>query len=62
MPVKIAPGNDNGEHRTIRRYKHSMRKSPYLVSLVFLLLATCLTLLNIYVSCVYIYVAELIVS
>lgn len=32
------------------RVKHSMRKSPYLVSLVFLLTATALTLLNIYVS------------
>lgn len=48
MPVKIAHGN--GEHPTIKRYKHSLRKAPYLVSLVFLLLATTFTLLNIYVS------------
>jgi len=30
--------------------KHTMRKSPYLVSLIFLLAATTLTILNIYVS------------
>ena len=48
MPVKIAHGN--GEHPKLRRYKHSMRKSPYLLSLVFLLAATTLTILNIYVS------------
>lgn len=36
--------------RTSVRVKHSMRKSPYLVSLVFLLAATSLTILNIYVS------------
>jgi len=50
MPVKIADGNGNGEHATIKRYKHSLRKAPYLVSLVFLLLATAFTLINIYVS------------
>ena len=50
MPVKIADGNGNREHRTIKRYKHSLRKAPYLVSLVFLLLATAFTLINIYVS------------
>jgi hypothetical protein len=33
-----------------KQYKHSMRKSPYFVSLCFLLAATVLTLLNIYVS------------
>lgn len=32
------------------RVKHSMRKGPYLVSLIFLLAATALTLLNIKVS------------
>lgn len=36
--------------RTSVRVKHSMRKSPYLVSLFFLLAATTLTLLNIYVG------------
>jgi len=48
MPVKIAHGN--GEHPTIKRYKHSLRKAPYLVSLVFLLLATAFTLINKYVG------------
>ncbi|RSH81418.1 hypothetical protein EHS25_006950 [Saitozyma podzolica] len=33
-----------------KQYKHSMRKSPYFVSLCFLLAATVLTLLNIYVA------------
>ena len=47
MPVKINDGQ-----QAVRRYKHSMRKSPYLVSLVFLLAATALTLLNIYVGAI----------
>lgn len=47
MPVKIA----KSEHQASkRRYKHTMRKSPYLISLILLLAATTLTLLNIYVS------------
>lgn len=49
MPVKIAHNSDT--HPPRRRYKHSMRKSPYLVSLILLLGATTLTVLNIYVSC-----------
>lgn len=47
MPVRIA--HDNGQHPAVKRYKHSMRKSPYLVSLFLLLAATALTLLNIHV-------------
>ena len=43
MPVKI-------DKDAPRRYKHTLRKAPYLFSLVFLLLATTLTLLNIYVG------------
>jgi hypothetical protein len=48
MPVKIA--DESGEHGRLQRYKHTLRKAPYLVSLIFLLLATIFTLLNIYVS------------
>jgi hypothetical protein len=43
MPVKLS---DNPP----QRYRHTMRKSPYLVSLLFLVAATVLTVLNIYVS------------
>jgi len=50
--VQVAKSNDNGQHPTVKkyRYKHTLRKSPYFVSLVFLLIATVLTILNIYVS------------
>lgn len=41
-------GRKNAVART--RVKHSMRKSPYLVSLAMLLVATSFTLLNIAVS------------
>lgn len=44
MPIRLV------DPKHPRRYKHSLRKSPYFVSLVFLLAATTLTLLNIYVS------------
>lgn len=48
MPsVKVA--HDNGQHPAIKKYKHTLRKSPYFVSLIFLLIATVLTVLNIYV-------------
>lgn len=53
MPsVQIAKSNDNGQHPKLKKYKykHTLRKSPYFVSLVFLLIATVLTILNIYVS------------
>ncbi|CAD6567871.1 MAG: hypothetical protein TREMPRED_004035, partial [Tremellales sp. Tagirdzhanova-0007] len=46
MPVKIV---ENGRHPR-RSFKPSMRKSPYFVSLAFLLAATTLTILNIYVA------------
>lgn len=42
------PGRKHAVART--RVKHSMRKSPYLVSLAMLLVATTFTLLNISVS------------
>lgn len=42
------PGRKNAAARN--RVKHSMRKSPYLVSLAMLLVATTFTLLNISVS------------
>ncbi|ORY35399.1 hypothetical protein BCR39DRAFT_509279 [Naematelia encephala] len=48
MPIKIA--EENGNQQVVRRYKHTMRKSPYLVSLLLLLAATTLTLLNIYIA------------
>ena len=48
MPVKIA--NGSGHHAAQRRYKHTLRKYPYLASLILLLAATALTLLNINVS------------
>lgn len=54
---RVTHRHDNGEHPTAamakhdrHRYKHTLRKSPYFVSLILLLLATALTLLNIYVS------------
>ena len=53
MPsVQIAKSNDNGQHPKLKKYKykHTLRKSPYFVSLVFLLIATVLTILNTYVS------------
>lgn len=52
MPVKVAKGNDNGQHKLLKKhkYKPTLRKAPYAVSLVFLLIATVLTILNIYVS------------
>lgn len=44
MPLTV---NEPHHHRIKRHY--TVRKSPYLVSLVLLLAATSLTLLNIYV-------------
>jgi hypothetical protein len=52
MPVQVAQGNDNGQHKQLKKhkYKPTLRKAPYAVSLVFLIIATVLTVLNIYVS------------
>jgi hypothetical protein len=52
MPVQVAKGNDNGQHKLLKKhkYKPTLRKAPYAVSLVFLIIATVLTVLNIYVS------------
>ena len=47
MPIRI---EDAELARPRRRYKPTLRKAPYLVSLLFLLAATTLTLLNIHVS------------
>jgi hypothetical protein len=43
------PRGQRDERDARPRVKHSMRKSPYLVSLILLLAATALTILNIYV-------------
>lgn len=50
MPNRGRTPHGQCDERDARpRVKHSMRKSPYLVSLILLLAATALTILNIYV-------------
>ncbi|TYJ54022.1 hypothetical protein B9479_005356 [Cryptococcus floricola] len=49
MPVSVSEPSGESHPQHHRKRHYTVRKSPYLVSLAFLLLATALTLLNIHV-------------